>query len=402
MQGNLDEIDIRSLLELIEFGQRTGFLWVETDSNSGDRNSGVNNSGVNNSGKNNNCYHSQKQKSQWLIFFDYGQIIYAVEDYNSRSRIDDYLQSYRIKDVQKQIQLPSLSSSSIPEYAYFWALLEQKILTPKQAHNILYNLICEVLFDLLPLRKGDFRLESSFLLNPQLTTFAITPLISKISQQIINWKKLHPYIQSPEQFPILTDIKQLRSTLPKSTINKLQHWADGQTSLRQLARFLNKDTLTVAKAIYPYMQDNWVKMVYSNTIKLSMQTQPIHKGRIVCIDDTITTGKHVESILKLRGYDANTLTNPLEAIGQIFNIKPDLIFCGLAMSDLDGYEICTMLRHSNTFRTVPIIILSASDEFIHPMRAKMIGATDYLTKPFRDTELLILVEKYLQSQPALN
>ena len=393
MQGNLNELDIRSLLELIELAQRTGLLWVEAD---------------NKSGKINNCYHSQKQKSQWFIFFSCGQIIYAAEGKSGTSRIDDYLRHYRIKEVDNQIQLASLTSYCIPEYEYLWVLLERKILTPKQARSILYNLISEVLFDLLSLHQGDFLFESSFVLNPQLTTFEITPLTSKISQQIQDWKQLYPYIQSPSQSPILTDITQLRSALPKSTLNKLQRWADGQTSLRQLARFLNKDTLTVAKAIYPYMQDNWVKMVYYDTRQPSMQTQqvvtqtlPIQKGRIVCIDNAINTGKSIESILKLRGYDAIALTSPLEAIGKIFNLKPDLIFCGLAMSELDGYEICAMLRHSSAFRKVPIIILSASCEFIDRMRAKIIGATDYLTKPFQDTELLIVVEKYLQSKPGL-
>lgn len=393
MQGNLNEIDIRSLLEIIELGQRSGLLWVETD---------------NNSGKINNCHRSREEKSQWFIFFACGQIIYAAEDKSGTSRIDDYLRHYRIKDLHNQIQLASLTSFFVPEYGYLWALLERKILTPKQGYSLVYSLISEVLFDLLALHQGDFIFESSFVLNPQLTTFEITPLVSQISQQIQDWKQLYPHIQSPNQFPILTDIAQLRSALPQSTVNKLQHWADGQTSLRQLARFLNKDILTVAKAIYPYMKDNLVKMVYSDTRQKSMQvkqgvtqTLPIEKGRIVCIDDTITTGQSVESILKRQGYDAIALTSPLEAIGQIFNIKPDLIFCGLTMSDLDGYEICAMLRHSSTFRKVPIILLSASYEFIDRIRAKIIGATDYLSKPFEDTELLILVEKYLQSKSAL-
>ncbi len=386
MQGNLNEIDIRSLLKLIELGQRTGLLWVEADSKLEEIN---------------NCERTQEQKSQWLIFFVGGQIIYAVEYQTGTSRINDYLRRYHLKDLESQMQLASLSSSFIPEYGYLWTLLEEKVITPIQARNIFYHLISETLFDLLPLHQGYFLIDSTYVLNPQLTAFEITPLINKISQQVLDWKKLYPYIQSPNQFPILTNIERLRSTLPKSTVNKLQHWANGQTSLRQLARFLNKDILTVAKAIYPYMQDNLVKMVYSNTRKLSMQTQAIQKAKIVCIDDMIATGKSVESILKARGYDAIALTRPLEAIGQIFNIKPDLIFCCLAMSNLDGYEICAMLRHSSTFRKVPIIILSTSCKFIDRMRAKMLGATDYLTKPFQDNELLILVEKYLQSKPAL-
>ena len=67
----------------------------------------------------------------------------------------------------------------------------------------------------------------------------------------------------------------------------------------------------------------------------------------------------------------------------------------MMMAELDGYELCTMLRHSTIFQTVPIIILTSKDEFMDRLRARMAGATDYLTKPFTDQELLIIVEQYL-------
>jgi twitching motility two-component system response regulator PilG len=54
-----------------------------------------------------------------------------------------------------------------------------------------------------------------------------------------------------------------------------------------------------------------------------------------------------------------------------------------------------MLRHSTAFRLVPIIMLTGKDGFIDRVRARMVGATDYLTKPFADTELITLVEKYI-------
>ncbi len=51
---------------------------------------------------------------------------------------------------------------------------------------------------------------------------------------------------------------------------------------------------------------------------------------------------------------------------------------------LQGYEICAMLRHSTVFRVVPIIImLTGKDELIDRVRARMVGATDYLTKPLQ-------------------
>jgi twitching motility two-component system response regulator PilG len=54
-----------------------------------------------------------------------------------------------------------------------------------------------------------------------------------------------------------------------------------------------------------------------------------------------------------------------------------------------------MLRHSTAFRQTPIIMLTGKESFMDRVRARMAGATDYLTKPFGEGELLLLLEKYL-------
>ena len=65
------------------------------------------------------------------------------------------------------------------------------------------------------------------------------------------------------------------------------------------------------------------------------------------------------------------------------------------MPKLDGYEICAMLRHSKAFRYTPIMMLTGKEGFIDRIKARMVGATDYLTKPFGEQELLLLIEKYV-------
>ncbi|PMB49736.1 two-component system response regulator [Fischerella thermalis CCMEE 5201] len=387
MQGNLYEIDIRSILQLIELGQRTGQLFVEAHSFHKSPQLGRNQNGNNLS---------------WFVFFLNGEIIYATNSDNSLLRLSDYLRHYQVKVQVTEEQRACLEALNATEYAYLWTLLEQNIIDPIQARSIIHNLVQETLFDLLNLQQGSFVFEVGSALAPQLTTLEITPLLSKIVKQVQQWKQLYPYIQSPEQFPILTDIVNLRSSLPAVTVNKLQHWASGQTSLRQLARYLNRNIVTVAKAIYPYVQQGWVHLVDSDTTELltnqqdkTLSLQGNHKQRILCIDDTLSICTHIETILQTQGYEAIAITNPLEALTRVFQFQPDLIFCDIAMPELTGYEICAMLRHSQAFRNIPIIMLTAKEGFFDRVRATMVGATDYLTKPFGHTELVILVEKYL-------
>lgn len=399
MQGNLNEIDICSILQLISLGQRTGQLWVEAH----------------------NTYQNHKLTSEetlkqrfareskplsWFVFFLNGQIVYCQAGESSLARIDDYLRHYRVEQRLNKMQLATLESTNSPEYAYIWALLEQNIISPKVARNIIYGLVHETLFDLLSLHQGSFIFDLGTALVPQLTSLEITALVTKITKEVQEWKQLYPHIQSPEQLPVLADLARLTESLPVSTVNKLQHWADGKTSIRQLARYLNRDILTVAKAIYPYVQQGWLQLVYSATSVTgdqipSWEKVDNHKGRIVCIEDAIAICKTVESILKPQGYEAISITKPLEALSLVFQLKPNLILCDIAMPELDGYEICAMLRHSTAFRFVPIIMLTGKEGFIDRVRARMVGATDYLTKPFADTELLMLIEKYINVDPSV-
>ncbi|MCF2145510.1 response regulator [Desmonostoc muscorum LEGE 12446] len=392
MQGNLNEIDICSILQLIELGQRTGQLWVEAHSSYHN----------NKAGEDGASKYLSKQQS-WFVFFLNGQIIYCQQGESSLSRISDYLRHYRVEMRLADKQIASLSSTDAPEYAYLWALLEQNIINPKIAASIIQGLVHESLFDLLSLHQGNFIFRQGAALAPQLNTFEISRFVTKITKQLQEWKQLYPHIQSPEQLLVLSDKVQTHSSLPAATVNKLQHWADGKTSLRQLARYLNRDILTVAKAIYPYVQQSWLQLVYSATNQPESHTEnwelnQKNRGRIVCIDDAIAIGETVNSILQTQGYEAIVLTNPLEAISLVFQLKPDLILCDIAMSELEGYEVCAMLRHSTAFRLTPIIMLTGKDGFIDRVKASMVGATDYLTKPFTDTELLMLVGKYINKQ----
>jgi twitching motility two-component system response regulator PilG len=386
MQGNLSEIDIRSILQLIELGQRTGELFVEaycsSGASAGDRTSRA------------------TVDQSWFVFFVNGQIIYAGDSGSNLSRLRDHLRRYRLDSTLDRVSLSAIATVNAPEYGHLWALLENHLLNPTQGRSIIQSMVHETLFDVLGLHQGSFIFETGSALSPQLTTLEIGPLIVTIMKQVQEWKQFHPLIQLPGQCPVITDAEQLRQTLPQHIFNTLKQWVDGKTSIRQLARYLNRDILTVTKAIYPYVQQGLVQfsLPMSKAVATTRQltfSHPNKVPRILCIDDGTAIRKAVEYILSNYGYEATAIGNPIKALSLVFQFKPDLILCDIAMPELDGYEICAMLRRSTAFRQTPIVMLTGKDGFIDRVKARMVGATDYLTKPFGENELLMLVEKYI-------
>lgn len=387
MQGNLSEIDIRSILQLIELGQRTGELFVEAYGSS-----------LGNPSK--DLRDRSTSGLSWFVFFLNGQIVYATQGTDSLSRLRDYLGRYKADKAISSVRVPSIASVNAPEYGIIWALLENRILTPAQGRSIIHNIVHETLFDLLSLSRGSFIFENGPGLAPQLMTLEISSILAKLLKQIHEWNQFSPHIQSPDQCPTIADREQLQKALPPNTFNTLDRWADGQTSIRQIARYLNRDVLTVAKAIHPFVQKGLVQLLYPSaettvdTKRTSLQPET-KVPKVVCIDDDPIVREKVELILDQQGYEVTALSDPLKALGEVFQLKPDLILCDIAMPKLDGYEICAMLRSSTAFRQTPILMLTGIDGFIDRVKARIVGATDYFTKPFGESELLMLIERYV-------
>ncbi|HEY9753446.1 MAG TPA: DUF4388 domain-containing protein, partial [Coleofasciculaceae cyanobacterium] len=200
MQGTLREIDVRSILQLLELGQRTGELLIQSHSLRSclghDRATGE------------LTYADQRryQTQSWLLFVVNGQIAYATDGTPNSVRLADYLHlSPAGATLGKQIYIAPDQSFTTPEYGYIWTLLENHNLTPEQARAIISHMIQETLLDVIGLHQGVFVFESGTPLTPQLCTLEISPLLNQTLKRMQDWKQLYPLIQSLEQCPLVAD-----------------------------------------------------------------------------------------------------------------------------------------------------------------------------------------------------
>ncbi len=118
------------------------------------------------------------------------------------------------------------------------------------------------------------------------------------------------------------------------------------------------------------------------------------KVSILVIDDSPTIQKIVSITLEKKGYDVHVAGDGMEALAKLNEVTPRLIFLDINLPHMDGYQLCKIIKSHDITKEVPVIMLSGKDGFFDKMRGKMVGAKDYITKPFQSNTLVDAVEKY--------
>ncbi|MBN3962206.1 response regulator [Nostoc sp. NMS8] len=121
----------------------------------------------------------------------------------------------------------------------------------------------------------------------------------------------------------------------------------------------------------------------------------VSRPLVACVDDSPTICRSLEEILTHQGYRFVGIQDSLIAILQLIKTKPDFIFLDLLMPKVNGYEICSQIRKTPGLKNVPVVILTGKDGIVDRMRAKLVGATDFLGKPVEAEKVLNVLHKYL-------
>jgi twitching motility two-component system response regulator PilG len=129
--------------------------------------------------------------------------------------------------------------------------------------------------------------------------------------------------------------------------------------------------------------------------------QPSNKPLIACIDDSHTVQRQVKMVLESSGFQVLGITDPTSCLTSLIRQKPALILMDITMPEIDGYELCNMLRQSRHMRNVPIIMFTGREGIIDRVRAQFVGANDYITKPVNTNKLISKVQQLIQTSQKL-
>src|SRR5262245_51878717 len=124
------------------------------------------------------------------------------------------------------------------------------------------------------------------------------------------------------------------------------------------------------------------------------------KGPVLVIDNDPSIVEFLSFVLEDAGYAVHTALDGHEGIALALRHRPAAIICDLMMGQMHGFEVLQAIRARPELAEAVVIIASSKAFKPDVERARELGATDYLVKPFRVDELLQAIERHLNARDA--
>lgn len=355
------------------------------------------------------------QGQRWFFYLHLGWLMYATGGTHPvrrwRRNLARFCPSILANSSGRQVELPA---SELGSFTTCWEenllslwVAQQKI-TREQAAEATQSIVSEVLFDVLRAPSLTCQIKPDKFLSTQLILIDSEAVIAQIQPITQAWKNAKLTEYSPNKSPLIKQSEPLQKTVSPSVYQALSNLLNGRYTLHDLAVQMKRDIVQVTRPLLPYIQSGWVELIsisdFPSPVKNSAPTSSTPKAKeplIACVDDSPLVCQTMAKLLTSQGYQFFSVTDGLRAIATLLAKKPDVIFLDLVMPNTNGYEICTQLRKLSVFRNTPIVILTGNDGIVDQVRARLVGASDFLSKPVDPETVLNVINKHL-TQSSLN
>lgn len=357
----------------------------------------------------------------WSLYYQFGRLIWVTGGVHAVRRWRRAFNRYCPELQLNRFRFRQGDRFKCWDYHLFKVLLERRHISREQANAIASTVMEDVLFDLMQeatistlisTHYSDETLpESGILLQPTLV----------VERAQNNWKAWCNSVQidiSPNLAPILRHPTQLREKTSATVYKKMSAILNGRSSLRDLAIFLKQDFLRLTVSLKSYIEQGTIELVEIPDLKkpvfesnpASATVRPPRDAvvpgtpcqiSVACIDDSPQTCERMEQILTAYGYCFIGISDPVQALPILIERQPDVIFLDLVMPIANGYEICTQIRRVSTLKDIPVIMLTSRDGLVDRVRAQMVKATGFLSKPIEAKKVIAQVQKFVSHKALL-
>ncbi|PSB02979.1 response regulator [Merismopedia glauca CCAP 1448/3] len=392
-------------------------------------------------GQANGCLAVFHNSVEWRFYFHQGLLTYATHSVDPFERLERHLRHLSRENrgltaaicTEARLKFEHYSPDNTtfpPDYQAITWLVSEQYLNSEAAATLIKRLMNEVFETyLLLLANTTYNFIENNARNTYFCHVEIQLLAQEVQGKLLSWQALAPVISSPDQRPYFFSQNQTEQKLSLEKQQRLSKILTG-FSFRQIAILVNQDELKIAQYLYPLINQKIVilrdpqspfdrlpklptlrinpdsisheKTNNSNVIDSSDTFNQITSGlkskvqqKIVCVDDSPTILTEINRFLEGHNLSVHALSDSSKALMEIMRIKPDIILLDVGMPTIDGYKLCRLLRNHSLFKTTPIVMVTGNTGIVDRAKARMVGATDYLTKPFTQSELVKMVFRYL-------
>jgi CheY-like chemotaxis protein len=118
----------------------------------------------------------------------------------------------------------------------------------------------------------------------------------------------------------------------------------------------------------------------------------MRKKRILVVEDEESLLKLESILFASKGYAVTAVRDGKSALEALAAERPDVVVLDIMLPDLDGFEVCRIIKEDPELRSLPVIMLTAKKSSQDLERGRLAGADAYLTKPFKSVKVLEVIE----------
>jgi chemotaxis family two-component system response regulator PixG len=363
---------------------------------------------------------------QWRLFFCLGRLFWATDNVNPNTRMHRYLGTYCPQIKKRKFTIRHGDFFECHNYFLLVVLFQRKVIDREQFAQIVEANLSDLLFDLLQQTATKIPEFTETPYDPlQILKLACVPINSdrvwqQAQSQWEQWQAQDLAIYEPAKVLIIADPQTLASKTQPEVYRKLTAAIDGKRTVRDLAALMRRDAIAVLRSFLPYIRKGIITLTSapdapdlitetdvpakaegdrSTTVLPAPPTPPTpmppaRRRLVACIDDSPQVCSMMAQILNDLACDAICIQDSTQALTKLLERKPELIFLDLIMPVANGYELCAQIRRITAFKDLPVVILTGSDGIIDRVRAKVVGATDFIGKPVEADKIEAALNKY--------
>lgn len=350
--------------------------------------------------------HPRVSQNTWSLYFLFGRLLWANSS-GHRFRRWRRAFTYHNPRLYSEALLPdSHDADPFWEYRVITSLVRSEQIQREQAIALIEYLLGEVLFDVFQSGATYYQEANTAdikRIGEPIAVLSPKQIFSTSYKRWQSWCKAELADYSPHLAPQMENAQELQNSIPAKAYETLNTLVDGESTLADIAVQTKQDILRFTKLLNPLIRKGFISLQSVSdllpspalgSLNLLPKEQNQELPKILCIDDSPVICWQLEQVLSKMGYPCISIQDSLQAIPTLLEEKPSLVFLDLVMPIASGYEICSQIRRISAFKDIPVIILTGNDGIVDRVRAKVVGASDFMAKPVNPQRLMEVVRRY--------